>query len=120
MKMIYLYQIQYDENSKPNENSGFKAFDVRDRPEFLKRETAHMVRLYEEIISSGDDNDFYGLFSPKFTQKTGLFADDVIEFVNDNNVDVCLFNPLIQKKLLHVQISMFGTIARNFIKVQSG
>ena len=50
---INLYQIQYDEKSKPAEDSGFFAFDCRANSEFLKREMAHMMRFYDEIISQG-------------------------------------------------------------------
>lgn len=89
---VYLYQIQYDEKTKPIKGSGFTTFDVCDKPEFLKREMAHMIRFYNEIVSKGNDDDFYGLFSPKFYKKTGLTAVDIVEFVDDN-VDVCLFNP---------------------------
>lgn len=91
---VYLYQIQYDEASKPSEASGFRAFDVRDNPEFLKREMAHMMRFYDEIVSKGSDDDYYGLFSPKFNEKSGLSSADVMNFVEKNvEADVCLFNP---------------------------
>lgn len=91
---VYLYQIQYDEASKPSEASGFRAFDVRDNPEFLKREMAHMMRFYDEIVSKGNDSDLYGLFSPKFNEKSGLSSADVMSFVEKNaDADVCLFNP---------------------------
>lgn len=91
---IYLYQIQYDDASKPSDTSGFKAFDVRDNPEFLKREMAHMMRFYDDIVSKGSDDSYYGLFSPKFNEKSGLSSADVMNFVEKNlEADVCLFNP---------------------------
>ena len=91
---IYLYQIQYDDASRPSDTSDFKAFDVRDNPEFLKREMAHMIRFYDDIVSKGSDDDYYGLFSPKFNEKSGLSSAEVISFVKKNlEADVCLFNP---------------------------
>lgn len=91
---IHLYQIQYDDQTKPSEESGFIGFDVRDNPEFLKREMAHMIRFYDQIVSKGGDGDFYGLFSPKFSEKSGLLSSDVLDFVAQNtDADVCIFNP---------------------------
>ena len=91
---LYLYQIQYDDASKPSEASGFKVFDVRDNPEFLKREMAHMMRFYDEIVSRGNDSDLYGLFSPKFNEKSGLSAGIVVDFINQQpKADIYLFNP---------------------------
>lgn len=91
---IFLYQIWYDENSKPDEHSGFLAFDCRHNPEFLKREIAHLVRFYNEIVTNANDNDYFALLSPRFFEKTGLTAHDVKDFVLKNpNQDVYLFNP---------------------------
>lgn len=106
---VHLYQIQYDEKTKPKEDSGFKIFDVRKNPEFLKRETAHLVRFYDEVVSQGGDNDFYGLFSPRFGEKTGLVAKNVKDFVDDNSgVDVFLFNPYPMLVNRHVNVLQHG------------
>jgi len=103
---VHLYQIQYDEKTKPSEESGFSAFDVRDKPEFLKREMAHWLRFYEEVISKSDDqNAVYGLFSPKFNDKTGLVSQDVIQFVESNaGHDVYLVNPYPMHPYLHSNV----------------
>lgn len=91
---IHLYQICYDDNSKPAENSGFLAFDCRQNPEFLKREMAHLMRFYDEIVADANDNDFFALLSPRFFEKTGLTASDVKNFALQNpNQDIYLFNP---------------------------
>lgn len=91
---IHLYQIQYDDQTQPSDESGFIGFDVRDNPEFLKREMAHMIRFYDQIVSKGVDGDFYGLFSPKFSEKSGLLSSDVLDFVAQNtDADLCIFNP---------------------------
>lgn len=91
---IHLYQIQYDDHTKPSDESGFIGFDVRDNPEFLKREMAHMTRFYDEIVSKGVDEDFYGLFSPKFNDKSGLLSCDILDFSEKNpDADLYIFNP---------------------------
>jgi len=103
---VHLYQIQYDEKTKPSEESGFSAFDVRDKPEFLKREMAHWLRFYEEVISKSDDqNAVYGLFSPKFNEKTGLVSQDVIQFVESNSdQDIYIINPYPMNVYLHTNV----------------
>lgn len=102
---IFLYQIWYDEHSKPDENSGFLAFDCRQNPEFLKREIAHLMRFYDEIIQHANDNDYFALLSPRFFEKTGLTADDVKKFALHNpNQDIYLFNPYPMNVYLYTNV----------------
>lgn len=91
---LHIYQICYDEKSKPDENSGIEAFDCRDKPEFLKREVAHLIRFYDEIVKHADNDCYFALFSPRFNEKTGLTIKQVKDFVSNNpNQDIYLFNP---------------------------
>ncbi|MFC6051444.1 hypothetical protein A6M14_01040 [Acinetobacter sp. Ac_877] len=91
---INLYQIQYDENTAAKDASGLLTFDCRENPEFLKRETAHLIRFYDELIVHANNDDYFGLFSPKFEQKVGLKIHQVKDFISDNQgYDVYLFNP---------------------------
>lgn len=91
---LHLYQIWYDESSKPAQNSGMEAFDCRNNPEFLKREIAHLIRFYDEIVSNSDDDSYFALLSPRFGEKTGLTVSEIKDFVSSNpNHDIYLFNP---------------------------
>lgn len=91
---LYLYQIYYDENTKPENNSGLLAFDCRNNPEFLKREIAHLIRFYDEIVKDTNNDSYFALLSPRFSEKTGLTIDQVKNFVLENpNKDIYLFNP---------------------------
>ena len=91
---IFLYQIQYDDNTAAKENSGLFSFDCRANPEFLRREVAHLIRFYDEVIAKGDNEDYFGLFSPKFTEKAKLSISDVKAFIEQNSgQDIYLFNP---------------------------
>lgn len=91
---LHLYQIWYDEKSKPSECSGIKAFDCRDNPEFLKREIAHLIRFYDEIVANSDDDNYFALLSPRFDEKTGLTVSEIRDFVSTNpHHDIYLFNP---------------------------
>lgn len=94
MKEIFLYQIQYDDKSKPSDESGFLTFDCRHNPEFLKREVAHLLRFYDEVVQYASDDSYFALFSPKFNNKTGLSSEDVKQFIDANpQQDIYLFNP---------------------------
>lgn len=100
---LHLYQIWYDENSKPDQNSGLKAFDCRSNPEFLKREIAHLIRFYDEIVADSDDDNYFALLSPRFGEKTGLTVNEVSDFVLKNpEHDIYLFNPF----PMHVYLDM--------------
>lgn len=91
---IFLYQIQYDEYTAAKGDSGLFTFDCRQQPEFLKREIAHLIRFYDEVVVQANDEDYFGLFSPKFTDKTKLAISDVKEFIEQNiGRDIYLFNP---------------------------
>jgi hypothetical protein len=100
---LHLYQIWYDESSKPAQNSGMEAFDCRNNPEFLKREIAHLIRFYDEIVKHADNDCYFALFSPRFNEKTGLTIKQVKDFVSNNpNQDIYLFNPF----PMHVYLDM--------------
>lgn len=103
---IYLYQIAYDSNSMPANSSGFLPFDVRSDPEYLKREMAHMVRFYDEIVSKGHTDNFYGLFSSKFYKKTGgLTPEDIKNTIfNFPDADIYLFNPFPVKVYRYINV----------------
>lgn len=91
---LHLYQIWYDAHSKPAKDSGLQPFDCRQNPEFLKRETAHLIRFYGEIVASANDDAYFALLSPRFYEKTGLKPAQIIGFLRNNvGYDVYLFNP---------------------------
>lgn len=91
---INLYQIQYDENTAAKEDSGIFTYDCRGNPEFLKREIAHLIRFYDEVVVHASDDEYFGLFSPKFELKTRLTIPKVKSFIcNNPGRDIYLFNP---------------------------
>lgn len=91
---LNLYQIQYDDETSALSDSGFLTYDCRAKPEFLKREIAHLIRFYHEIVVRADTEDYFSLLSPKFNYKTGLTAQHIKEFITNNpEQDVYLFNP---------------------------
>lgn len=102
---INLYQIQYNENTAAKKDSGLLTFDCRENPEFLKREIAHLIRFYDEVVVHADEDDYFGLFSPKFEQKTGLQIQQVREFIlNNPEQDIYLFNPFPMLVYRHINV----------------
>lgn len=102
---IFLYQIWYDEQTKPDEQSGLLSFDCRRKPEFLKREIAHLIRFYDEIVINANDNDYFSLLSPRFFEKTGLTTNDITQFaLNNPNHDIYLFNPYPMNTYLYLNV----------------
>lgn len=91
---VNLYQLQYDDKTSASLETGFLTYDCRANPEFLKREIAHLMRFYDDVVVKADPDDYFGLLSPKFNYKTGLTASDIRTFMCDNNEqDIYLFNP---------------------------
>lgn len=90
----YLYQIQYNEQTKPAADSGLMAFDCRQQPELLKREMAHMIRFYDQVVCHADPDAYFALLSPKFSQKTGLSIAQLQSYLrSDVDQDIYIFNP---------------------------
>lgn len=91
---LELYQIWHDQNSYPEDNSGLLPFDCRQNPEFDKRESAHLVRLYDEVIQKSRPEGYFGLLSPKFSDKSKISIKQVRQHIVDNpGYDIYLFNP---------------------------
>lgn len=91
---INLYQTWYDENSYPTSNSELLPFDCRQTPEFYKREVAHLIRLYEEVIKNSEPESYFALLSPKFSDKCQISIKQVKDFISQNpGFDIYLFNP---------------------------
>jgi hypothetical protein len=103
---ISIYQIQYNSETKPNADAGLRAFDCRTNKHYMKREMAHLIRLYDEIISKDPDGDnFYSLLSPKFSEKSGLGSKDIVAFIQAHpGAEVYLFNPFQLHTYKHLNV----------------
>lgn len=114
---LHLYQIWYNENTKPSKESGLLSFDCRNTPETLKRETAHLIRFYDEIVAYAHDDDYFALLSPRFTEKTGLSITQVKDFVSAYpDHDIFLFNPFPMHVYLYMNVWDSGEYSHKGIK----
>jgi len=114
---LHLYQIWYDENTKPENDSGLLAFDCRNNPEFLKREIAHLIRFYDEIVQDADNDSYFALLSPRFGEKTGLTIEQVKNFVVQNPAnDIFLFNPFPMHVYFDMNVWSSGEVQHEGLK----
>lgn len=117
MNNIYIYQIWYNEYTKPNNELGINPFDCRKEPEFLKRETAHLIKFYDEVVKYGADNDYYALLSPKFYEKIKLTPKDIKYFIEKHSgYDIYLFNPYPTNIYTHTNVWEHGDDYHSGIK----
>lgn len=90
---IHLYQIAYSEATRAAVEPGYALLDNLDnpRPDWFEYWPIRRFLLEQTL----DENAFYGFFSPKFGQKTGLSHAQVQAFVAQAapRADVVLFSP---------------------------
>ena len=93
MKNIKIFQIFYNEATKNSNDPGFLPLDNMENPRPDWREY-WPIRSYL-LNNQLDPDGYYGFFSPKFKDKTGLSAQDCHAFINNksNDVDVFSFSP---------------------------
>ena len=89
----HIFQIYYSNETKYNNDPGFHSLDnlANERPDWREywpiRTYLHQSKLEEDA--------YYGFFSPKFKQKTGLDSFQVFSFINEqeSRPDIILFSP---------------------------
>ncbi len=93
MKAINLYHIAYNETTKDSVRPGFHLLDNLSGQRNDWREYWPIRRfLLNEIM---DEESYYGFFSPRFEEKTGLSHASVCAFVkaHQDDYDVYAFSP---------------------------
>jgi hypothetical protein len=86
-----VFQIFYDSITMENNDKGFLQLDnsSNERPDWAEYWPIRNYFLKENPQEAA----YYGFFSPKFKQKTGLDSSDVFDFINGTDADVILFPP---------------------------
>ena len=106
-----IYQIFYDENSREKLDPGFIALDntPNERPDWREYWPIRQYLLTQALSK----DTYYGFFSPKFFEKTGLDANAVYEFINQQSADtdVILFSPFFDQSAYFLNIFEQGAIA---------
>lgn len=86
-----IYQIFYSNLTKNQNDHGFLQLDnlANERPDWREYWPIRKFLIENEL----DANSYYGFFSPKFMEKTGLSSKEVFEFIESQEGDVFLFSP---------------------------
>jgi hypothetical protein len=94
MSKAQIFQIFYDEETKNSLDPDFLPLDnfENSRPDWREYWPIRNFLLNNSL----DEDCFYGFFSPKFKEKTGLTAKDCYGFVEQKSadLDVICFSPL--------------------------
>lgn len=90
---VHLFQIVYDEETCANLPEGYLPLDntAHERDDWREYWPIRQFLLSQSL----DEVAYYGFFSPRFSEKTGLTAAQVTEFIRNANpdLDVALFSP---------------------------
>ena len=90
---VILYHIAYSAQTLLNVGSGYKILNNLDSERNDWREYWPIRKFLLE--NKLNDESFYGFFSPRFQEKTGLSYDQVVDFVQEAGLEaeVILFSP---------------------------
>lgn len=97
-----IFQIYYDSRTQAENDKGFLQLDnsSNERPDWSEywpiRRYLHNNKL--------EDNLYYGFFSPKFKEKTGLDSTTVFEFLENSNEDVIVFSPFFDQSAFFINV----------------
>lgn len=103
-----IFQIFYDENSRQNIAREFIPLDNIQNPQSDWYEFSAIRNTLANLEMN--DDCFYGFFSPRFSEKTGITASEVIEIVTSSpvSVDVILLTSKAGDLALHRNIFLQG------------
>ena len=107
--MDKVYQIYYSEGTKAQNDMGFIQLDnlLNVRPDWREYWPIRQFLLSVKL----EDDTRYGFFSPKFREKTGLEASDVMNFIENDDSDVVIFSPyFVQSALFFNVFSMLSLV----------
>ncbi len=93
MSDVHIYQIYYNQETRKKLQKGFIPLDntSNEHPDWAEYWPIRQFYLTNTL----EPNDWYGFFSPKFTEKTDLTSEQVYEFINqfkESDVDVITFS----------------------------
>lgn len=89
--IIKIFQIYYDDETLRQVWPEFTPYDNSNPLDPTWFEYSAIKQIIEN--NSFSDDDYLGVLSPKFTQKTGLNACDVIKITSESAADIISFSP---------------------------
>ena len=107
MKEITIYECLYSSNQKPILAGAQPLHISNQKPE--RRELQAYVEAYRRRLYL--QNDYTGIFSPKFEIKTHVSINDFIRFASSQDGDICHINPFPQISYWSFNVWEQGEIA---------
>lgn len=86
---VEIYHIGYNDQTVRSKPDDFLLLDNRDnlRPDWYEYWPIRKFLLENEL----QDGKYYGFFSPKFQEKTGIFPNDILNFIGGSSRDFDVF-----------------------------
>jgi hypothetical protein len=110
MSQSSVYQIYYSEGTRSELDPGFLPLDnlENERPDWREYWPMRRFLSSQEL----DSDRYYGFFSPKFRQKTGLSAEAVHEFIRQQggSPDVISFSPFFDQMAFPLNIVELASV----------
>lgn len=110
-RKAFVYQVYYSDETERMVDDGFIPLDnlANERPDWREYWPMRNVLLNTELQSEG----YYGVFSPRFHEKTGLTSADVYRLIDEAppDSDVIHFSPFTEMLALHTSAFEQGDIA---------
>ncbi len=102
MNKVHIHQIFYNDETKSKLDPGFTPLDNTEnlRPDWYEYFPIRECFLKQDL----GENDYFGVFSPKFFDKTGMSSADVHQALETTNADVVSFSPWYAHIVLHENI----------------
>jgi len=95
-----IYQIFYNQETKEMLDPQFIPFDNTNPSEPSWFEFESIKKILESNVF--DDNEFVGIFSPRFFEKTGMTGSDVFEIVGKSKSEIINFSPDLQTSISYL------------------
>lgn len=109
MTGVYLYQIYYDQNSKAALDRGFLPLDntAQERPDWREYYPIRKYLLGNRL----QEGAYYGFFSWRLAEKTGLTSADIQTFIKANlDADVAVFCPTFDQSAFFLNVFEQGNL----------
>lgn len=97
-----IYQIYYSSETQVKNDQGFLQLNnlQNERPDWREYWPIRKFLLNTQL----EDDTRYGFFSPKFKEKTGLEASNVVSFIENDDSDVVIFSPYFDQSALNFNV----------------
>lgn len=91
MPKVKIFQIYYNDMTKGKLDPGYKPLD---NTKNLRADWCEYIPIRQCFLSQEfEEDDYFGVFSPKFYEKTGMSSNSVHQALKKTNADVVSFSP---------------------------